>query len=306
MSAALTRAPIQIVQSAWKRIAPLELADNSWDNVGVMIEAPFPKKDARKVLLTIESVFQLLEAAFLTIDVCKEALAMPDCSLVVSYHPPIFSGLKSLTMGNPLQASLLKLAASGISVFSPHTSLDSIDGGINTWLASPFSANTSTIKPIQPKFTDSTSVPSNLCNHSQAGMGRLITFADDKGLELDEVVTKVKQLLGLKYIQLGRPAPSSPAPAKIQSIAICAGSGASMFKGVNADCYFTGEMGHHDTLSLTQKGKSVIACNHTNTERPYLKDVLRDWLKKELDAEEAGKSWEVVVSEMDQDPLEVV
>lgn len=52
----------------------------------------------------------------------------------------------------------------------------------------------------------------------------------------------------------------------------------------------------------------MIACNHTNTERPYLKDVLRDWLKKELDAEEAvdGKSWEVVVSEMDKDPLEVV
>ncbi|KAJ9113625.1 hypothetical protein QFC22_005933 [Naganishia vaughanmartiniae] len=296
MSATLTRAPIQIVQAAWKRIAPLELADNTWDNVGVMIEAPFPKKDARKVLLTID----------LTIDVCKEALAMPDCSLVVSYHPPIFSGLKSLTMGNTLQASLLKLAASGISVFSPHTSLDSIDGGINTWLASPFSANTSTIQPIQPKFPDSSSVPSSLCNHSQAGMGRLITFADDKGLELDEVIAKVKELLGLKYIQLGRPAASSPALRKIQSIAICAGSGASLFKGINADCYFTGEMGHHDTLSLTQKGKSVIACNHTNTERPYLKDVLRDWLKKELDSEEAGKLWEVVVSEMDKDPLEVV
>jgi hypothetical protein len=30
-------------------------------------------------------------------------------------------------------------------------------------------------------------------------MGRLITFADDKGLELDEVIDKVKQLLGLKF-----------------------------------------------------------------------------------------------------------
>lgn len=25
--------PIQTLQAAWKRIAPLELADNSWDNV---------------------------------------------------------------------------------------------------------------------------------------------------------------------------------------------------------------------------------------------------------------------------------
>jgi hypothetical protein len=33
---------------------------------------------------------------------------------------------------------------------------------------------------------------------------------------------------------------------------------------------------------------------------------LQDWLKKELDAEDAGSSWEVVVSDMDRDPLEVV
>lgn len=104
-----------------------------------------------------------------------------------------------------------------------------------------------------------------------------------------------------------------------------------MFKGLSADCYFTGEMSHvrsplpsprtqyssinplrlpqHETLALTQQGKSVIVCNHTNTERPYLRHVLRDWLKKEMSEEvkEDGEGeWEVVVSEMDRDPLEVV
>ncbi|KAI5451004.1 hypothetical protein NCC49_002495 [Naganishia albida] len=294
--ASLARTPIQIVQSAWKRIAPLELADNSWDNVGVMIEAPFPKKDARKVLLTID----------LTIDVCKEALDMPDCSLIVSYHPPIFSGLKSLTLANPLQSSLLKLAASGISVFSPHTSLDSIDGGINTWLASPFASSASSVKPIQPKFPGEAATPSHLCNHASAGMGRIVTLEEGKGLELNDIVAKVKELLGMKYIQLARPAANSPAPSKIQSVAICAGSGASLFKGLDADCYFTGEMSHHETLALTQKGKSVIVCNHTNTERPYLRYVLQAWLRKELNSEDAGSNWDVVVSGMDRDPLEVV
>lgn len=47
-------------------------------------------------------------------------------------------------------------------------------------------------------------------------------------------------------------------------------------------------------------------CNHTNTERPYLRYVLRDWLKKEMRAEDVEGEWEVVVSEMDRDPLEVV
>lgn len=40
---------------------------------------------------------------------------------------------RSLKLSNTLQASLLKLSAKGISVFSPHTSLDSIEGGINSW-----------------------------------------------------------------------------------------------------------------------------------------------------------------------------
>jgi hypothetical protein len=30
---AVQKTPIAILQNAWKRIAPLELADNSWDNV---------------------------------------------------------------------------------------------------------------------------------------------------------------------------------------------------------------------------------------------------------------------------------
>ena len=81
---------------------------------------------------------------------CAEALALPACSVVVSYHPPvrhrrlsecitvrshgqIFRSLKSLTLSDPLQASLLRLSAKGISVFSPHTSLDAAPNGINTW-----------------------------------------------------------------------------------------------------------------------------------------------------------------------------
>ena len=58
-----------------------------------------------------------------------------DASVIVSYHTPIFHGLKSLTLADPIQTSLLKCAAHGISVYSPHTALDSVWGGINDWLA---------------------------------------------------------------------------------------------------------------------------------------------------------------------------
>jgi len=49
--------------------------------------------------------------------------------------PIIFRGLKSLTLANSQQSSLLRLAAEGISVYCPHTALDTQAGGINDWLA---------------------------------------------------------------------------------------------------------------------------------------------------------------------------
>lgn len=56
--------------------------------------------------------------------------------MIIAYHPPIFKPLSSLTLSNPLQASLLRCAAGGVSVYSPHTALDSVYGGVNDWLAS--------------------------------------------------------------------------------------------------------------------------------------------------------------------------
>jgi len=33
--------PIQAVKKVWEKIAPLQLAERSWDNVGIMIGASF-------------------------------------------------------------------------------------------------------------------------------------------------------------------------------------------------------------------------------------------------------------------------
>ena len=107
---------------------------------------------------------------------------------------------------------------------------------------------------------------------------------------------------------------------EIKSIAVCAGSGASVFKGVEADLFLTGEMSHvsrtdtfnmraeeqHEVLAVVAKGQSVVLCNHTNTERPYLSRVLRSWLETELNTETPKDTWEVVVSEQDRDPLQTV
>ncbi|KAH8080065.1 GTP cyclohydrolase 1 type 2/Nif3 [Filobasidium floriforme] len=280
------KTPINILQQAWKRIAPLELADNSWDN------APFPKNNAKKVLLTID----------LTTDVCNEALDLEGCSVVVAYHPPVRPEFRSLSLklSNTLQASLLKLSAKGISVFSPHTSLDSIEGGINSWLTTAFGTNLKSSTPLEPKFSSGSSVPAHLAGFEGAGMGRFVELHE--GVEAGEAVRRIKGLLKLERVQYGAPAQGSI----IKTVAICAGSGGSMFKDVKADLYWTGEMGHHQALATTQAGSHVVLCHHTNTERGYLSAVLKDKLREELNAQEGQDGWEVVVSGKDKDPLLIV
>ncbi|MCJ1307774.1 hypothetical protein MMC25_001422 [Agyrium rufum] len=105
---------------------PEQLADKSFDNTGLLLEAPFDpiRRQMNSVLLTID----------LTKAVADEAIERKDC-VVVAYHPIIFRGLKSLTLANSQQQSLLRLALEGISVYCPHTAVDAVPGGMADWLA---------------------------------------------------------------------------------------------------------------------------------------------------------------------------
>ncbi|CAE7052077.1 unnamed protein product [Rhizoctonia solani] len=230
----------------------------------------------------------------LTIDltpaVVEEALSS-NTGVIVSYHPPIFSGLKSLTLSNPLQRSLLRCAAEGISIFSPHTALDSVRGGVNDTLAASLGDMTES-KLIGEEKEDN------------AGAGRIVTLSEPVNLEI--LCERVKAYCGLKHLQLGVPTDSQPGNL-IRTIAICAGSGGSLLKGVSADAYLTGEMSHHEILAAVAQGTSVILCGHSNTERPYL-PTLQKKLQQALNEDEelVGENYEVVISRFDADPLKIV
>jgi putative NIF3 family GTP cyclohydrolase 1 type 2 len=50
------------VSKAFESIAPLSLAE-SWDNVGILVQAPYPRPSADSVLLTIDLTRSVLEEA---------------------------------------------------------------------------------------------------------------------------------------------------------------------------------------------------------------------------------------------------
>ncbi|KJE95413.1 NIF3-like protein 1 [Capsaspora owczarzaki ATCC 30864] len=364
-----------------KTFAPLRLAE-SWDNVGLLVEPVTKRRPIDKILLTIDLTERVVDEA-----------AQHSIPLIIAYHPPIFAALKKLTAGATKERIAVKAIEHGIAIYSPHTSYDSVQGGINDWLASGL-GEASAISVLQPhtfhhdgdsqtssgthrasvyglagqlaelrtaiasilgsessfatfSSNDSASrsklefkcqqshlgsLAALLAKHAGngvtwethsleklpqpgTGQGRLVTLAQPT--PLPQLLTKIKAHLQVEHVRIALPSAAVPAaqvPPKtqaaalehaknvlVQKIALCAGSGSSVMRGVRADVYLTGEMGHHDVLDAVSSGAAVVLCEHTNTERGYLAKL------RESLAELFGTAGvQVTVSQQDADPLVIV
>ncbi len=110
-----------------EEIAPRKLAQ-SWDNTGLLIGDA--NAAVKKILLTID----------ITQDVIKEA-KKSNCNFIISYHPVIWDGLKTVEK----DSVVYELVKNNISVYSIHTALDVVAGGVNDGLADMVG-----IKNVQP------------------------------------------------------------------------------------------------------------------------------------------------------------
>jgi putative NIF3 family GTP cyclohydrolase 1 type 2 len=126
----------------------------------------------------------------LTTSVLNEA-STKNTSVIVAYHPTIFKPLPSFTLSNPLQASLLKCAASGISVYSPHSALDSVWGGVNDWLAEGIikaKEDAEVCALVREKVDTATGI-------SEGAEGRLVTLKEP--ITMDVLEKRIKSHLKL-------------------------------------------------------------------------------------------------------------
>jgi len=114
---------------------------------------------------------------------------------------------------------------------------------------------------------------------------------------LKVLIERVKKHLQLVHVRV---AAAGDITKDVRTVGVCAGSGGEVLNHIKADVLLTGEMRHHDVLAAVAKGTSVILCEHTNTERGYLK-VLRTDLEALFEGKVA-----VQISAKDSDPLVVV
>ena len=131
------------------------------------------------------------------------------------------------------------------------------------------------------------------------GIGRLCTLIEPVSVET--IITRIKEHLKLEKVRFAQARKIEPKDDLIKTVAICAGSGGSVLKGVRANMYLTGEMSHHDVLDAVSNGTHVVLGEHSNTERGFLKDEFSGILFDMLE----GKV-EICHSSIDKDPVKIV
>ncbi|OKL61281.1 hypothetical protein UA08_03803 [Talaromyces atroroseus] len=328
------------VVNAMRKLYPESLADKSFDNTGLLLEAPYdPNQNLNdSVLITTD----------LTKAVADEAIARRD-SIIVTYHPIIFRGLKSITLQDPQQTSLLRLAQAGISVYSPHTAVDAVPGGMADWLCDIVcgfigskekpqllgikeSSSLSKFYSLDVKYpqpslgsvgkesefphTREAIHPSPApvpAGFEGAGAGRIVTFGTAQDLSV--LIERIGEATGWPgAISVAIPQGATIQSMKIRTVGVCPGSGGSVImksSGELPDLLFTGELSHHEALAAIERGSAVITLFHSNTERGYLQNVLSKKLADVI-VEELGDSCRVpaeslvAVSQADRDPYGVV
>jgi len=104
-----------------ERLAPAGLAEE-WDNSGWQVGDPDAK--VQKVLLALDVTREVVEEA-----------VKNGAQLIISHHPMLLKGIKSVRRDNPAGSLVFRLIQAGIGVYAAHTTLDCAEGGVNDVLA---------------------------------------------------------------------------------------------------------------------------------------------------------------------------
>ena len=71
------------------------------------------------------------------------------------------------------------------------------------------------------------------------------------------------------------------------------------------DLIITGELSHHEILHEVHRGVSLIVTDHTNTERGYF-GLFKTRFIELLEKYSEENMLEIIISEVDRDPLEYI
>jgi len=197
--------------------------------------------------LLVGDFTQEITTVIVSIDMDEDLIeSMPDNALLITHHPIIFGGLKQLKFNQYPAKLIAPMIRKNITNIAMHTNFDQTH--LNEYVATKV-----------------------LGYEIIAKEGFVAYLGVDESFEL--FAQKIKMALGLTHIH------TVQCHDHIKTCALVTGSGASLMRNIEADCFLTGDIKYHDAMEAKALGLSMMDIGHYESER-YFGEVLAQHLEK--------------------------
>ena len=210
-----------------ERIAPRSTQEG-WDNSGFLVGDP--NSIAEAVVVGLDCTLELVDEAI-----------ERGANLIITHHPLIFRGVKSILPDNFVGKIITKLIMSGIALYCAHTNLDKAECGVSRLMAQKLGLKNCSVL-------------------SADGFGLVGDL--DKEICSGDLIHWVKELFNVSSLRASR-----PLDTRIERIAVCGGAGRDFISdalSAGAQAYITGDIGYHNFY--TEDGFMLLDIGHYESE----------------------------------------
>lgn len=222
---------VQDIISALEEFAPLCIQE-SWDNSGLIIGRP--QDPVTGVMFGFDCTRELVRAA-----------VAAGCNMVVTHHPLIFKGIRTISVDNPVGAAVTEAIRSGVAVYAAHTTADKVREGVSGAMAARLGLRDVGFLEGGPEGF---------------GLGCIGTLP--RPMSGTEALAFVKEAFGLRLIRSSR-----PLEGRISRVAVLGGSGGGeidLALSAGAQLYISSDISYHDFF--VPEGFMVMDIGHFESE----------------------------------------
>ena len=182
----------------------------------------------------------------LSIDVDEKLIdSLEKKTLLITHHPIIFGGLKQLEFSKYPANLIQKMMQKNISNIAMHTNFDQTH--LNEYVAT------------------------EVLGYEIAKKDGFVAYLDiDEDFDL--FAAKVTAAFGLKCLRCVK------SGQRVKRVALTTGSGCSLMKSLDADCFLTGDIKYHDAMEAKSINLSLIDIGHYESEH-FFAQILENNLK---------------------------
>jgi dinuclear metal center YbgI/SA1388 family protein len=189
---------------------------------------------------------QEIKKIVLSIDVDETLIdSMENDTLLITHHPLIFGGLKQLEFSKYPANLIQKMIQKNISNIAMHTNFDQTH--LNEYVAT------------------------EVLGYNIAHKDGFVAYIDVDE-EFDSFAKKVALAFGLPHARCVK------SSNRVKKVALTTGSGCSLLKSIDADCFLTGDVKYHDAMEAKSIKLSLIDIGHFESEH-FFAQILHSHLK---------------------------